>query len=56
MSEICDDCFFNVYDDAIGEYVCEAYLDEDEAYHLIQSGKPCPYYRRGDDYTLAKKQ
>ncbi len=52
----CDSCVFSEYDSATDEYVCEAYLDEDEAYRLTQSWKPCPYYRSGDDYELARRQ
>ena len=29
MTGTCDDCAYNVYDDEMDEYVCEAYLDED---------------------------
>ena len=53
MTGNCDDCAYNVYDD---EYVCEAYLDEDEFYRLMSSGKSCPYYRSGDDYELVRHQ
>ena len=52
MTGTCDDCAYNVYDDEMDEYVCEAYLDEDEFYRLMQTGKSCPYYRSGDDYEL----
>ena len=27
MTGNCDDCAYNVYDDEMDEYVCEAYLD-----------------------------
>ena len=47
---------YNVYDDEMDEYVCEAYLDEDEFYRLMQTGKSCPYYRSGDDYELVRHQ
>ena len=42
MTGTCDDCAYNVYDDEMDEYVCEAYLDEDEFYRLMQTGKICP--------------
>ena len=29
MTGTCDDCAYNVYDDEMDEYGCEAYLDED---------------------------
>ena len=56
MTGTCDDCAYNVYDDEMDEYVCEAYLDEDEFYRLMQTGKNCPYYRSGDDYDLVRHQ
>ena len=33
-------------------------LDEDEIYRIFVSGqqKHCPFYRQGDDYTLARRQ
>ncbi len=32
-------------------------LDEDEVYrYLIARQQKCPFYRQGDDYTLARKQ
>jgi hypothetical protein len=32
-------------------------LDEDEVYRFFATPKArCPYYRQGDDYTLARKQ
>ncbi len=52
----CGDCVFSVYDELIDGYLCEAYIDEDEAYRLSQSNKPCPYFREGGDYSLARKQ
>ena len=35
MTGTCEDCVYNVYDDEMDEYICEAYLDEDEFYRLI---------------------
>jgi hypothetical protein len=32
-------------------------LDEDEVYRFLASNQSrCPYYRQGDDYTLARQQ
>ena len=56
MSVSCEDCVYNTYDDELDEYICEAYLDEDEFYRLLQRGGPCPYYRSGDDYDLVRHQ
>ncbi|MFR4415720.1 MAG: DUF6472 family protein [Butyricicoccus sp.] len=38
MTGTCDDCAYNVYDDEMDEYVCEAYLDED-VLPPVQTGK-----------------
>ena len=54
MTGTCDDCAYNVYDDEMDEYVCEAYLDEDEFYRLMQTGKSFPSSRSGDDYDLLR--
>ena len=44
-------------DEEFDEYVCIMDLDEDEMYRFLTSGKThCPYYRQGDDYTLARRQ
>lgn len=56
MTGTCEDCVYNVYDDEMDEYICEAYLDEDEFYRLLQHGGACPYYRSGDDYELVRHQ
>ena len=56
MTGRCDDCAYNLYDDELEEYVCEAYLDEDEVYHVMREGRACPYYRSGDDYELVRHQ
>ena len=56
MTGTCDDCAYNVYDDEMDEYVCEAYLDEHDSYRLMQTGKSCPYSRSGDDYELVRHQ
>ncbi|MDO5142074.1 MAG: DUF6472 family protein [Eubacteriales bacterium] len=56
MAGHCEDCAYQVYDDALDEYVCEAYLDEDEFCRLLQHGGACPYFRPGDDYALVRHQ
>lgn len=56
MTGTCDDCAYNVYDMDEMDELCEAYLDEDEFYRLMQTGKSCPYYRSGDDYELVRHQ
>ncbi len=53
----CDSCWHWDYDEEYDEYYCMMDLDEDEYYRFVASGNArCPYYRQGDDYTLARKQ
>ncbi len=53
----CETCWYFDYDEEFDEYICKMDLDEDEVYRIMtsKSGR-CPYYRQGDDYTLARKQ
>lgn len=54
---LCETCWYYDYDEEYDEYGCKMELDEDEAFHLSASGRArCPYYRQGDDYTLARRQ
>ena len=53
----CEYCSNLVYDDELGEYICEANLDEDDVYRLFSNREfNCPYFRDDDDYKLARKQ
>ncbi|MBQ2829670.1 MAG: hypothetical protein IJF15_01405 [Oscillospiraceae bacterium] len=53
----CDDCQYYTYDDEYDCFVCEMELDEDEMVHFLEGRfSDCPYYHRGDDYALARKQ
>ncbi len=53
----CETCWYYDYDEEYDEYFCMMDLDEDEQYRFFSSGaNRCPYYRQGDDYTLARKQ
>ena len=57
MENECETCWYYDYDEEYDEYFCKMDLDEDEVYRLYTNPKPhCPYYRRGDDYTLARRQ
>ena len=56
MTSNCDGCLYYTYDSVLDEYLCTAYLDEDEFYRLTQRTDPCPYYRPGDDYALVRRQ
>ena len=53
----CESCVHYDYDEDVDAYVCGMDLDEDEVYRIATSRSgQCPYYRQGDDYTLARKQ
>ena len=53
----CETCWHFDYDEEYDEYFCNMDLDEDEYYRFIASAQSqCPYYRQGDDYTLARRQ
>lgn len=56
MTGSCEACAFFDYDEAVGEYLCTAYLDEDEYIRLLERGGACPYFRPGDDYELVRHQ
>ena len=53
----CETCWYYDYDEETDEYYCMMELDEDEYYRIISQPRPrCPFYRQGDDYTLARRQ
>lgn len=53
----CEDCMNYYYDEEYDCYTCDVELDEDEMQmFMTKSYKACPYYRRGDEYTIVKKQ
>ena len=53
----CDTCWYYDYDEEYDEYYCMMDLDEDEVYHIfVSQSQRCPFYRQGDDYTLARRQ
>lgn len=54
----CDDCMYLEYDDDFEDYVCtQSCLDEDDAARLgADPHYHCPYYRRGNEYTIVRKQ
>ncbi len=53
----CDTCWYYDYDEEFDEYYCMMDLDEDEVYRFFTGGcNRCPFYRQGDDYTLARRQ
>lgn len=53
----CENCWYYDYDEEYDEYSCRQYLDEDEVARILQHpARRCPYFRAGDEYTVAKKQ
>ena len=57
FSTECESCWYYDYDEEDDEYFCMMDLDEDEYYRIFASGQShCPFYRQGDDYTLARRQ
>ena len=57
ISTECETCWNYDYDEEYEEYYCMMDLDEDEVYRFFTTPHArCPYYRQGDDYTLARRQ
>jgi len=57
MDDLCQSCWYYDYDEEYDEYFCMMDLDEDEVYRIFAARQTrCPYYRQGDDYTLARRQ
>lgn len=57
MGDQCQECAYYTYDEDYEEYVCDANMDEDDYYRLMQGKyKSCPYYRNGDEYSVVRKQ
>lgn len=53
----CESCMNYEYDEEYECYTCEVNLDEDEMILFLQDKfKSCPYYRRGDEYAIVRKQ
>ena len=57
MSNNCLECVYYDYDEEADVYFCSMELDEDEMERFLRgNNSACPYYRRGDDYTTARRQ
>ena len=53
----CESCWNYDYDEESDAYYCIMDLDEDEVCRIFFSPRQhCPYYRKGDDYYLARRQ
>ena len=51
----CDECLYYEYDEEFDDYTCVVSLDMDELEH-VSTGRGCPFYRPGDEYTIVRKQ
>ena len=59
MSSLCDECWYNVFDDEDGEAYCTLQLDEDEYAKMMTSStdKGCKYFRPDTgEYGIVRKQ
>ncbi len=57
MASECDFCMNYEYDDEYDCYSCIVDMDEDEVLRLYSDRKrSCPYFRKGDEYTIVRKQ
>ncbi|MBQ8851236.1 MAG: hypothetical protein IJZ66_02170 [Oscillibacter sp.] len=57
MASNCEECLHYDYDDETESYYCTMDLDEDEMERFLRSDfRACPFYRRGDDYSTARRQ
>ena len=57
MASNCEECVFFDYDEEIDANFCSMDLDEDEMDRFLRSDfRNCPFYRRGDDYSTARRQ
>ncbi len=53
----CDNCVYYVFDDETEEYICTAYMDEDEYAAFLTSGyKKCPSFKLDDEYGIVRRQ
>ncbi|MCR5207861.1 MAG: DUF6472 family protein [Eubacterium sp.] len=60
MAALCDECWYNSFDEESGEYFCDLQLDEDEYAKLLsnpEKGKSCKYFRPDiGEYGIVRKQ
>jgi len=56
-SKNCEYCMNYVYDDFLGEEVCDVDIDMDEAERFFNgSYENCPFYRANNEYKIVEKQ
>ncbi len=60
MADLCDTCWYNVYDEEDDASYCDLQLDQDEYGELLvrmRQGKLCKYYRKDiGEYGIVRKQ
>ena len=60
MADLCEECWFNGFDDESGENFCSLQLDEDEYVKLLtdfNNNKNCRYFRPDTgEYGIVRKQ
>lgn len=58
MDNLCNNCWYNEYDEDTEESFCSLVLDEDEYVRLMQDkNKTCRYFRpSGSEYDIVHKQ
>lgn len=61
MDNLCDKCWYNVFDEENEEYYCGLEIDEDEYARFLLSSKNkqngCRYFRPdGGEYEIVRKQ
>lgn len=60
MATLCEECWFNSYDEESGEAVCNLQLDEDEYAKMLadpRGNQVCRYFRPDvGEYGIVRKQ
>lgn len=60
MADLCDNCWYNVYDEDDEQCYCDLQLDQDEYAVQLErerQGKPCKYFRPDiGEYGIVRKQ
>ena len=58
MDSLCDNCWYNSYDEEEEEYYCNLVLDEDEFARVIgEKSRTCRYFRPDKgEYEIVRKQ
>ena len=58
IDALCEECMYLEYDEELEEYNCTMECaDEDDYQKMVSAGsKMCPFFRRGNEYTIVRKQ